>query len=290
MTAGTDAGQEGVTTSFCRCWRVRRRDGRVLGFTDHDGPIAFDGEDYLPGAGLSAGAFMQGTGLAIDNVDATGVLSSDAISAADLEAGRYDGADVTVWRVNWTDVTDRRVLFAGSVGEVRRGGGGFQAEMRGLTEALNRNCGQAFVRQCAAVLGDGRCRFNLSAPGFRLDRRPVLVDRGQSFVFADLTDVQPRWFERGRLSVVSGTAAGLEGVIKRDRTDDADRRVIDLWEPLRGVVGPSDTVRLEAGCDKRSETCRTKFANIANFRGFPFVPGEDWLVAIPSARQDVEAG
>jgi uncharacterized phage protein (TIGR02218 family) len=34
-----------------------------------------------------------------------------------------------------------------------------------------------------------------------------------------------------------------------------------------------------AGCDKRFETCRTKFANAVNFRGFPHLPGNDFVVA-----------
>jgi hypothetical protein len=31
------------TTTLCRCWKLIRKDGTVLGFTDHDRDIAFDG-------------------------------------------------------------------------------------------------------------------------------------------------------------------------------------------------------------------------------------------------------
>jgi uncharacterized phage protein (TIGR02218 family) len=41
-------------------------------------------------------------------------------------------------------------------------------------------------------------------------------------------------------------------------------------------------VRLEAGCDKRQATCRFKFNNIENFQGFPYIPGDDWLVSYPT--------
>jgi uncharacterized phage protein (TIGR02218 family) len=280
---------EGLTT-LCRCWRIRRKDGLTLGFTDHDRRFDFEDVAFLPEAGLSAGALMQGTGLAVDNVEALGVLSADAICATDLEAGRFDGADVTVWLVNWAKVDERRVLFAGSLGEVRRGGGAFQAELRGLTEGLNRVGGLAYVRQCTAVLGDARCRFATSSPGFRFDWKPLAVERGQRFVFAKAGGIQTSWFERGRLFVLSGAGAGLEGVIKHDRTDPTGQRIIELWEPVRAMVTPDDTVRLEAGCDKRSATCKSKFSNIANFRGFPFVPGEDWLLAIPATQPGVVAG
>ena len=40
---------------------------------------------------------------------------------------------------------------------------------------------------------------------------------------------------------------------------------------------------IEAGCDKRFATCRVKFANTANFRGFPHVPAQEWLLATPRA-------
>lgn len=277
-------------TSVCRCWRVTRRDGVVLGFTDHDGALAFDGAIFRPEAGMAAGALLQGTGLAVDNAEAMGVLSSEAISAADLEAGRFDGAAVTVWVVNWADVAARQVLFAGHLGEIRRGDGAFHAELRGLTEGLNRPGGRAYVRQCPAVLGDGRCRFDLAQPGYRIEAEAISVERGQRFVFAPMEGVQARWFERGRLFVRDGAAAGLEGVVKHDQTRADGTRVIELWEPVRAQVAAGDLVRLEAGCDKRMETCKSKFANLSNFRGFPFVPGEDWLVAIPATQAGVVAG
>ena len=40
-------------------------------------------------------------------------------------------------------------------------------------------------------------------------------------------------------------------------------------------------IRIEAGCDKRADTCRVKFGNFLNFRGFPHIPGEDWLTSYP---------
>lgn len=290
MNAGLAAHLGSGLTTVCRCWRVARRDGVVIGFTDHDARLAFDGIVFHPEAGLTAGALAQGTGLSVDNGEAMGVLSSEAISSADLEAGRYDGAEVSVWLVNWSRVIERQLVFAGSIGEVRRGGGAFRAELRGLSEGLNRAGGRAYMRHCPAVLGDAHCRFNLAQPGYRVTWTPVDVERGQRFVFAHGGGTQPRWFERGRLFVMGGAGTGLEGVIKHDQIDAKGQRIVDLWEPVRAAVMAGDQVRLEAGCDKRAETCREKFANMVNFRGFPFVPGEDWLVAVPATQPGVKAG
>ena len=52
-------------------------------------------------------------------------------------------------------------------------------------------------------------------------------------------------------------------------------------EPIPADVAPGDMLRIEAGCDKRAATCRLKFGNFVNFRGFPHIPGEDWLMAVP---------
>jgi uncharacterized phage protein (TIGR02218 family) len=49
-------------------------------------------------------------------------------------------------------------------------------------------------------------------------------------------------------------------------------------------------IRLEAGCDKRAETCRLKFDNFLNFRGFPHIPGEDWLSSYPVSAGNNDGG
>ena len=103
------------TTTVSRCWRVVRRDGVSLGFTDHDLPIEFDGTRFEPDTGMTATTIAQSTGLSIDNSEAIGALRSDAISEEDLLAGRFDGAEVTAWLVNWTNPAERKVQFRGTV-------------------------------------------------------------------------------------------------------------------------------------------------------------------------------
>ncbi len=281
MSALLDHLGTGVTT-VARCWRVARKDGVVMGFTDHDRDLVFDGTEFRAGAGLSARAVSQTTGLAVDNTEAGGALSDAAISEADLRAGRFDGATVEAWLVNWADAGQRMTQFRGTMGEVVQAGGAFQAELRGLTELLNQPQGRVYQRSCAALLGDGQCRVDLTLPGYVEQRVVETVEGGQVFGWADFLGFDDRWFERGRLVVVSGAAAGLVAVVKNDRLSGRARRV-EVWEAVRADVAPGDVVRLEAGCDKRAETCRLKFANFLNFRGFPHVPGEDWLMAVPKS-------
>ncbi|PIV76676.1 MAG: hypothetical protein COW55_00715, partial [Rhodobacteraceae bacterium CG17_big_fil_post_rev_8_21_14_2_50_65_11] len=272
--------REGIT-ELARCWRVTRKDGVRFGFTDHDGALRFDGTLFKAESGLSAAALSQGTGLAVDNTEALGALSDDAITEADIEAGRFDGAEVEAWLVQWSDPDNRVLQFRGSFGELDRQAGGFSVELRGLAEAMNRAEGRVYQRGCSAVLGDGDCRFDLATPGYAHEGAVTRVSERRLLDFDGLTSFEPRWFERGRLKVLSGAAEGLVGVIKNDRFTTGVRRV-ELWEDLRAELAPGDRVRLEAGCDKRLETCRLKFSNQLNFRGFPDIPGDDWIMAYPA--------
>ncbi len=269
----------GVTT-IARAWAVQRRDGLVLGFTDHDRDLDFEGILFRARSGMSARNLQQGTGLAVDNSEAVGALSDEALSETDIMAGRYDGAEIRIWWVNWAQPSQRELRFRGSLGELTRNGGAFRAELRGLTEPLSRPQGRIYQAGCSAVLGDGSCRFDLSTPGYTVETSITEVMGGDCLVFAGLPGFAARWFEKGRLVLLDGKAEGLEGLIKADRTVQGGREIL-LWQRLGVVPRVGDAVRLVAGCDRRPETCRTKFNNYPNFRGFPHIPGEDWMMAVP---------
>lgn len=276
-------------TTVARAWSVLRTDGATFGFTDHDVDLVFDGLTFRADTGLSAMALEQGTGLSVDNTEAIGALSADAITEADIAAGRYDNAEVAAWLVNWADVAQREIQFRGTIGEIRRSGGAFQAELRGLSEALNRPIGRVFQKPCTAVLGDSACRLDLTEPGYFHAGAVVSVEGKTTLIFDLLEEFSPDWFLRGRLVVQSGAAQGLSSPIKRDHIKDGQRR-IELWEPLRADLVSGDLVRLEVGCDKRFETCRLKFNNVLNFQGFPDIPEDDWQMATPSRARSTDGG
>ena len=264
------------STTICRCWRVSRTDGVRIGFTDHDGALSFDGTSFRADSGLSARALMQNTGLSVDNSDALGVLSTEGITEADIEQGRYDDALVEAWLVNWADPDQRLLRFAGTIGGITRHGDAFEAELRGRAEALNEPRGRVYQPQCQAVLGDAACRVRLATLAVR--RRADAVAAAQSFTFHGFDDHPDRWFERGQIRMEEGAGAGLSGIVKSDRLGPDGTRTVTLWEPIRAEIGAGQAVTLTPGCDKRLATCREKFGNVHNFRGFPTIPGEDWLL------------
>lgn len=276
----------GATTT-CRAWALTRRDGVVYGFTDHDRDLEFGGLRYSASSGMTASALQQSTGLSVDNTEASGALgalSDVSVTEADILAGRFDGAEIRCWQVNWAEPTQRVELFRGSLGEILRAGGLFRAELRGLSEALNATRGQVFHARCSAVLGDGRCRFDLNAEGYSVEGA-ILSARGRGDVTVAVAgDYATGWFEGGRMTVLDGDAAGLIAQVRADPGGEGARRIL-LWEELPAAIAPGDRLRLAAGCDHRAVTCREKFANFLNFRGFPHIPGEDWLTAYPKDGQ-----
>lgn len=287
MTAYLDHLATGTTT-MCHCWRLERSDGAVFGFTDHDLDLMFDGVTFRADSGMTAKALMQTTGLSVDNTEAVGALSSDAITDADILAGRWDGAQVTAFAVNWADVGARAVLFRGSVGALRRDGAAFAADLRSLASALNRPVGRVYQKPCTAVLGDATCRFDLNTLGYVTEVDLTAAD-GARLLFAPQPGFEPGWFARGNLTVLTGAAAGLAGAIRTDIAL-ADAREVTLWAELRAPLAPGDRLRLVAGCDKRFDTCRFKFLNTLNFQGFPDLPGDDWSLRLPNGEQVLDGG
>ncbi|MEP1612357.1 MAG: DUF2163 domain-containing protein [Roseobacter sp.] len=282
ISGGLQAHLETGLTTIAHAWAIERKDGVVLGFTDHDRDLTFDGVTYRADTGLSALSLAQSTGLSVDNTEALGALSDLSIREDEIEQGRFDSAEVRAWLVNWADVSQRWLQFRGTIGELIRADGGFQAELRGLTEALNRPLGRVYQKPCTAVLGDAECGFDLLSPGFSIDLAIEKIEDSRVFTWEAFDGFDPDWFTRGRLEVLDGVAEGLWGMVKHDRLI-GDTRTIELWEPLRAPLSIGDAVRLTVGCDKRSETCKLKFQNFANFRGFPDLPGDDWLLAVPKS-------
>ena len=265
-----------AASTVCRLWRVMRKDGLALGFTDHDRDLWHQGLLYRADAGLSAGALQQSTGLAVDNAEAIGALTAEAISEADLRAGRYDGAQIELSLLNWAEPEQFHLLFRGALGEVSYKGGAFRAELRGLADLLNQPKGLIYARECSAILGDQRCRFDVTTQGYAYDAE--LLDQSQDgrlLSFAAFDGFAERWFDGGHCRIGES-----EGAIKSDRLVDGLRK-IELWQALSERPALGARAYLTAGCDKRAETCRLKFGNYLNFRGFPHLPGEDWLMRAP---------
>ncbi len=270
--------QSGATT-LCWCWRLTRRDGSHLGFTDHDRDLAFDDTAFEAASGFNASEIREQVGLSVDNLEVTGALISDRLSEIALSAGDFDDAGIEIFRVNWQDTAQRVLVRKGSLGEVRRAGAAFTAEVRGLAHYLQQPRGRLFQYTCDADLGDARCGIDLDDPVYRATGTVTSIADTRRLVVDGLGDYAAGWFARGMVAFTSGANAGRAMELK-SHTVRIPSVEIELWQPMGEPLSIGDAFIITAGCDKRFETCAARFANATNYRGFPHMPGNDFVTAV----------
>jgi uncharacterized phage protein (TIGR02218 family) len=278
LQAKLDAGD----TTLCRCWIVTRRDGVVQGFTDHDEDVAVNGVTCRAATGLLGSEIAAELGLAVQGSEVSGALADDSLTEADLAAGRYDAAAIEVHIVDWTEPSLTLLLSKGVLGEVRREGHAFTAEMRSLTHRLAEDSGRLYTATCSADLGDARCTVDLNDAAFHAAGTVTTLAGSAIFHASGIGTFADGWFTAGKLTFASGLNSGLAVEVKVHRLDDAGV-LIELWQQMPEPIAAGDTFVVSAGCDKRFATCRDRFANTVNFRGFPHIPGNDFVVSYPNS-------
>ena len=281
FTPALQAHLEDGTTTLSWCWRISRPDGVTLGFTDHDAVLTFDGTDFEPESGFAASEVRSGSDLSVDAQDAEGVLTSDRITETDIIDGRWDAAQVELWRVNWADTSQRVLMRRGAVGQIRRGRMAFVAEVRSLAHVLGQTVGRTFQSSCDAALGDTRCGINLDNVAFKVISAVTDLLRDRAFMATGLSAFAAGWFTSGTITWTSGANAGrVTEVLAHDLSSGIATLTL-LEAPVRPIA-EGDSFIARAGCDKRMATCGPRFANIANFRGFPNIPGQDAVLRYAS--------
>jgi uncharacterized phage protein (TIGR02218 family) len=280
--------EEGTTT-LAWVWRITRADGVTFGFTDHDRTLSFDGTDFEPESGLTASEVRSNSDRSVDAQDAEGALTSDRITETDILDGRWDNAEVELWRVNWADTSQRVLMRRGAIGQIRRGRLAFVAEVRSLAHVLGQTVGRTFQASCDAELGDARCTVDLEDPTYKGSGAVFEMLRDRAFTASGLGGFEAGWFAFGTLDWTSGANTGRRAeVLSHDVTDGV--AVLTLLEAPVRPIGKSDAFTIRAGCDKRIETCGAKFVNTVNFRGFPHIPGQDTVLRYASRDGGHEGG
>lgn len=253
-----------LATTLCFCWRVTKRDGTALGFTDHDRALAFDFTSFEPQSGFSQSEAQSSLGLAVDAAEIEGALSSARLSEDEIDAGLFDGAKVETFRVDWNAPDGAELIRISAIGKIIRRDGALVAELESLVRNLDRPAGRYLRRSCDAELGDARCGVALAGFG----AAGIVVARAGTgtYVVSGLDAFADGWFCGGKLTTegrahrVTAHRRGTEGV---------------LVSLEGGDLVPGSPFTITAGCDKAYSTCRDKFANTLNFRGFPHLPGND---------------
>lgn len=257
-------------TTLAFCWRLERRDGVCLGFTTHDRDLVVGGLRYRSTPGMLPSAIALSDGFDQDTLDVEGALTSDAITPEDLAAGRWDGAAVAIFLIDWTVPEGEQLQLArGEIGDISITGSGFAAELKGPTAALDRPVVEQTSPECRAQLGDKRCRVDM-ATRVRVTRIAAVVADG--VIDVEEASAETNAYSYGRIRWISGPNSGLA----RPLLSSAGAQ-LTLREPPPFAPAVGDLVEIAEGCDKALATCRDRFANAVNFRGEPHLPGNDLL-------------
>lgn len=269
-----DAWMEGPLTSMAYGWRLERTDGITLGFTSHDADVAHDGLLLRASPGMQPTTVVQSVGLDKDGLDVSGALTSDDIRADDLMAGRWDGAYLEIFLFDWANpANSKRVLAAGELGAVSFTDDAFEAELIGVQAQLEKAVVPQTSPSCRAQFCDAACglnsaRFRHMATISSSHENEISITAPLAIADGHLTYGTLRWLSGPNC----GTTAKIAG---------HSGAVIHLYTPPFHAAKAGDRIALIEGCDKIMATCAGRFGNGANFRGEPYLPGNDLLTRYP---------
>lgn len=286
LDAGTLAHIQQETTTLCLCWLITRRDGVVKGFTSNVDDLSVNlgggSVTYKAATGTMVSNLQTSTGRGIDNLAAYGIINSNDITEADLLKGLYDDARVQIALVNYVDPSQFVILATGFLGEVKVGRKAFETEVRTLLVRANQQVGKVCSPLCRVkVLGDSECTVNLASFTFASQTVSSVVSRSQfRTASAGVVGKPAFYFAYGKLTWTSGANSGKSVEVRSH--DTGSPCLLTLAEIMPFDIQVGDAFTIIAGCDRRLETCRDKFANVLNFRGEPYVPGTDAVLRVIS--------
>lgn len=255
-------------------WRIVRRDGVTLGLTTHDADLWFDGLLHRASPGMVPAAIRKSSGLEADLAEVSGSLDHDAITAADLGSGRYDGAIIAIGLVDW-ETLEHHSLYRGAIGTVSEDAGVFSAQLESRKAELQRDAVPRTSPSCRAAFCGPGCNLNPAKFVTEVSLSAVDVERNAA-AFTPPPD--PALFVGGRLRWLEGLQCGTEMTVMAS----AGTAGLVLDVPLDAAIPAGTRALILQGCDHTLDSCAARFGNAVNFRGEPFLPGNDLMLRYPA--------
>ena len=261
-------------------WTLRLASGTLLRWTDADVDITLaDGRSFVRGPVVRRPRAKWARGLEVDQLRMT--LSGPAVLVDGqplpvfAAAGGFDGASVLLEHVYLTTagvVKGALVWFAGTEAGVLPGRMGaeitLKSQLTQLSQQLPRNVYQA---GCLNDLFDGNCAADRSAYTLAGTVAAVGAGGNPAITVTLAAPASERWLELGIVRMASGASAGHSRTVQA-QTGSGTSVLLQFARPWPFALQPGDTLTATAGCDKTMATCSARFANLARFRGLPFVP------------------
>ena len=255
------------------CFTLWLANGAVLTYTDLDLPVALNGFTYLANSILISGLkYRASCGVNVDSQQVTiFARATDTIGGVPflqaLQQGLFDGAEIQrekAFFAAWgAPPIGSVVLFKGRVAQIDSIGRTsaqvtVASDLVLLDIDMPRNCYQA---NCQHVLYDANC-------GVVAGTYSTSGNAG-----AGSTQTQIEWsgaasaHQQGTITFTSGANTGVTATIK-----SAGSNWLQLAYPLPYAPSAGDVFSASYGCDRTMATCQSRFNNLSQFRGFPFVP------------------
>lgn len=263
-------------------------DGTVLRATNGQADIRHNGHMYYAvdlgnwqRGKVSTKLGLQGTTMDLTvSADNTVLVPGRPCSVIQgINLGLFDGATVTVYTAYMPTYGDTSLgvetKFVGQWGETRRiGRTSAEIECQSFLFLLN--------QQMPKGLLQSTCRWALYSAGCALNKAAYTVTNSvgsgstQSVINAATSLSRPdSYFAQGIITFTSGDNLNLSTLVKTHAG-----QVLSLEPALLFSVQVGDTFTISAGCDHRMSTCKTRFSNVTNFGGNPYIPDPSNAISV----------
>ena len=257
----------------------------TLCYTSADFIIKYDGKTFLPVGGdnpcIERSEITQEAGLSVDDLtlEINSIPSHYISGVSFIEAfrvGLFDGAsfrlDFAFFKDGWSSapaVLDKQFVGTLDVEEITGSyvKASVKSPMNRLSENFPRNTYQA---SCHHSLYCDGCNVNKNSYSEFL--KTVGANSTKTKIYCSLN--QPSgYYTNGIIQFTSGNNITEKRGIKEHNGSE-----LILSMPLLFTPAENDTFTISAGCNKSIDMCSSKFDNLANFGGTPFVPASDSVV------------
>lgn len=258
------------------CLRIMPVIGAPIYLTDHPRDLTMSGHTYLSTSGYEFTGYSATAGFAPGSLDLQGISGVAGISRAQIAAGLFDGAVVSIFATSWSaPIEDEEPIVRGIFGKARLEDDRYTIDGLSLIDALNTARNDQFTAQCPKVFlsqGFGGCLVPV-APNTVTGS---LTSVSSAALFTDTARGEASdTFAAGTIRFTSGPNAGLKAL---EILSFASGGVIATFEPFYYLPQIGDNYTMVRGCRKRRSDCEARegvsgtFNNIVNFGGFPWVP------------------
>ncbi len=275
--------QQGQTT-LATLFKVTRRDGTVLGFTEHDVDLIVGGVTYLSTSSYNRFNLNEGSDSSAKTTELVGAIDS-VITRDELERRLYDYAQIQLLLCNWSNVSQGSIILAtGSFGPVSIEEFQFRVEIRGLAKPLEDMGGEICGPGCRVDFGSPKCApSGLLASGTNINSllqtgTVVSTDGVKTIVFSGMSN--PSKPDGGNLTFLTGSNANLSAEIKTINWG-TNTLTLQPGALLLLDIAPGDTFSYFPACDKTFFTCSTVYLNALNFQAEPHAFNPDESLQYP---------